>query len=163
MHGANARACQHGNSRFRDHRHIDADAIAFFYPEAFECRGKLANFSVQLAVGDLALHTRIIAFPDDRNLITAGFKMSVQAVVRNIEFGTFKPLDVSLVVVPFLDFVPWRVPVNELIGLLGPERIRVIDGTLVHLLIFLIVDPGPVRRFGAHRVGFRFRHSVLRM
>ena len=53
MNGADARAGEHGEHRFRAHRHVDDDAIAFADAEIVHDRGERRDF-VELAVGELA-------------------------------------------------------------------------------------------------------------
>jgi hypothetical protein len=95
---------------------------------------------VQLPVGDLLVDFRVVAFPDDGYLVTALRQVAVQAVVRGVQFGAFEPGDPGLVVVPVPYLVPGLDPVDERLGLLGPESLRVGDGPLVHLVVLVLVD-----------------------
>ena len=49
-------------------------------------------------------------------------------------------------------------PGDELIGLLRPEPLRIIDRALVHGLVLLVVDPGVSGYFGGHGIQFDVRH-----
>jgi hypothetical protein len=52
--GADARARQHRDRRFRDHRQIDADAVARLDAEAAQHVGEPADLAVELEVGEHA-------------------------------------------------------------------------------------------------------------
>jgi hypothetical protein len=54
MGSANAGAGQHGNGRFGNHWHINADAISFFNPQLLHHIGNLAHLVVQLGIGQSA-------------------------------------------------------------------------------------------------------------
>ena len=45
-----ARAGQHGDRRFRHHRHVDGNPVALLDAEGFQDVGELARFAVQLLV-----------------------------------------------------------------------------------------------------------------
>ena len=111
--------------------------------------GKLADFFMQLAVGNVALLGRVVAFPDDRDLVTALGKVAVQAVVGNVESPVGKPFDVDMMVIErgLLDGSERLDPV-ETLGLLAPETIGVDDGLLVHRLVGRLVS---------QRIGSDFR------
>ena len=55
MRGADPGTGQHGDRQFRDHRHVDRDHVALPDPQALQDVGKLADFGVQLAVGQRQL------------------------------------------------------------------------------------------------------------
>ena len=75
MHGAYSCAGQHGVGGFRDHRHIDRDAIAFFDAAGLKQIGEAADFLMQLGIGDVFLLGRAVALPNDRGLICARGQM----------------------------------------------------------------------------------------
>jgi len=144
VHGTDARAGEHGVGRFRDHRHVDADAIAFFDAAGFQDIGQFADFLVQLFVGDVFAVLGVVTFPDDGGLVAAFFQVSIDAVIGDVEFAALEPFDVQvvLVVTPVADLVPLLVPAEIGLGLFGPEAVRVLDRTLVHFLVLLLVDVG---------------------
>ena len=51
---------------------------------------------MQLTIGHLFVFFGIVAFPEDCGLIATGFKVSVQAVVGNVQFPAFEPFDVQV-------------------------------------------------------------------
>ena len=52
MHRADAGAGQHGDGRFRHHRHVQHHAVAFAHAMLFQHIGKAAGFSMQLFKGN---------------------------------------------------------------------------------------------------------------
>jgi len=54
---------------------------------------------VQLAVGDFPVLGRIVAFPDDRDLITALCQVTIQAIVGDVQGAVGEPFDVDMVIV----------------------------------------------------------------
>jgi hypothetical protein len=61
--------------------------------------GELADLLVQLAVGDVAVLGRVVALPDDRQLVAALFEVAVQAVGGNVQSAVGEPLDIDMVIV----------------------------------------------------------------
>ena len=55
--------------------------------------GELAHALVQLPVGDLLVLGRVVALPDDGDLIAARRQMPVDAVGRHVERAVLVPLD----------------------------------------------------------------------
>ena len=53
MDGADARAGEHGVGRFRNHRQVDGDAIAFLDVAVAQDIGEAADLVVQLLIGDV--------------------------------------------------------------------------------------------------------------
>ena len=53
MDGADARAGEHGVGRFRNHRHVDGDAIALLDVAIAQDIGETADLVVQLFIGDV--------------------------------------------------------------------------------------------------------------
>ena len=80
MHGADARARQHGVGGFGDHRQVDGDAVALLDAVGLEHVGELADALVQLAVGDLLVVGGVVALPDDGDLVGARLQVPVDAV-----------------------------------------------------------------------------------
>ena len=96
MHGANARAGQHGHGRLDDHGHIDADAIALGHAEGFKHVAQAAHGFVQLVVGDVLGVFGIVTFPDDGNLVAALGQVTVEAVVARVQRAVVIPADVEV-------------------------------------------------------------------
>ncbi|MNE34147.1 hypothetical protein D3C80_1278570 [compost metagenome] len=143
VNGADAAAGEHGVGRFRNHGHIDAHPVAFFYPTLLEYIGQAADLLVQFAVGDDTGIGGVVALTNDRRLIAPGGQVTVDAVVADIELRTFEPDGLAGLHVALLDLAPGLDPVQGL-GLFGPEGIRVIDGLAVQALI---VGLAQLRRF----------------
>ena len=108
VHGADARASQHGDGTLKRERHIDDDAIAFLYAERFQSIGEAANLRVQLAIGDLALGS-IFSQPDVGNAIAAvGIGVTIKRVDGDVQFCAGEPLVIDAVEV--VDLVPRLQP-----------------------------------------------------
>ena len=93
MDRADPRAGQHRVGRFRDHRQIDGDAVALLDVPGAQDVGHLADFVVQLAVGDVLGLRGIVALPDDRGLVAALVEMPVDAVPGDVEDAVLEPFD----------------------------------------------------------------------
>ena len=153
MHGADARAGQHGVGGLGDHRQVDGDAVALLDAVGLEHVGELAHPLVQLAVGDLLVVGGVVALPDDGDLVAARLQVPVDAVGRHVERAVLVPLDRDVVgrVGGVLDLGVGLDPVDALAHL-APEPVRVLDRALVHREILLVVDVGPGRPFGGNVV-----------
>src|SRR5690606_27456524 len=100
------------------------------------------------------------ALPENRDLVAARVEMTIDAVVAGVELAVFEPLDVGAVEVVLAHLVPRLVPSDELLGLLGPERLGVFDRAPVHFLVLRIVDERmPGRRLG-DGIDFFFGHTA---
>ncbi len=165
-HGVNrtdAGTGQHGDHGFGDHRHIDSHHVAAMHILAAQGVGELADFFMQLAVGDGAAFGRVVAFPDDRGLIATLGEVTVQAVVGNVQGAIGEPFDVDVVVVErgLLHRGERLDPVKAL-GLLAPEAIGVDHRLLVHGLVGCLVSQRVGCYFGANGVqGSRTHLSYL--
>ncbi len=84
MDRTDAGAGQHGIGGFGDHRHVDGDAVTLLDAAVAHDVGHAADLVVKLAVGDLLRFRRVVAFPDDGDLVATLFKMPVNAVVADI-------------------------------------------------------------------------------
>ena len=80
---------------------------------------------MQFLVGELRVNRRIVAFPDDRGLISPAGKMTVDAVIGNVKGRARKPADLARVIVPVTYRIPGCEPIYKNVSLFGPERIRV--------------------------------------
>ena len=72
MDRADAGAGQHRDDRFRDHRHVDDDAIALGDAEILQDGGKRFHLRQQLGVGDRLFVASDRAVVDDGGLRAAG-------------------------------------------------------------------------------------------
>ena len=155
MNGADPRAGQHRIGRFRDHRQIDRDAVALLDVPGAQDVGHLADFVVQLAVGDVLGLRGIVALPDDRGLVAALLEMAVDAVPGRVQDAVLEPFDGDVAgrEGDVLDLMEGLHPVDAL-GLLGPEAIGIIDRAGVHLAVLGVVDKGALGPIGGYVVNF---------
>jgi hypothetical protein len=122
---------------------------------------------VQLAIGDLLGDSRVVAFPEDRDLVTALGEVAVDAVRRDVEHAVVEPADADIAGIVDVAHRVGRIgldPVDPL-AVLAPELNRVLDRGLVHRLVLGVVDIGalgPIRADGdqfvahGHPPNFRF-------
>ena len=157
MNCADSGAGEHGNRRFRNHRHINRNPVALFHAELFQCVGKYADPFVQLAVTDALIAGRVIALPDNRRLVGFLRKVAINTVVANIETAVRVPADMQVVALEryVFDFAKWFYPVHAGPGL-APETFVVLHRPAIHFLIFRCVD---MRRTG-ETVGHRINLDV---
>ena len=131
---AQARACQHGNRSFRDHRHINQYAVALLHALIAQHAGEFGDCLGQLRVGISALAVGDRGIVDQRQLITAaGFDVTIQRVVSGVEQAAAEPARHRLGI-QIQDLVPGFVPV-QLGSCFAPECLWVLQGLLVKLLI----------------------------
>ena len=58
----------------------------------------LADTLVKFTVTDVFRNRRIIALPDDRGFIAAGFQVAVQTIARDIQFPIVEPTNVAILI-----------------------------------------------------------------
>ena len=58
--------------------------------------GEALNPFVQLPIGDLFAFAGIVAFPNDRDFVTALFDVAIDAVRGNVQRSVFEPADVDV-------------------------------------------------------------------
>ena len=160
MHRADARAGQHRHQRLGNHRHVDRDPVTLGHAARLQDIGKAAHLAVQLAIGDVLVRRRIIAFPDDGNLLAARSEMAVQTVVGDIQSRAFEPADRGRVKVAIGDRVPALFPAHELVGLLGPELVGRRHRATIHIAILLLVDMRRRGDSGRDRTDFALGHGT---
>ncbi|MNP41228.1 hypothetical protein D3C76_1349180 [compost metagenome] len=163
MNRADPGTGQHGDHGFGDHRHIDSHHVAAVHVLATQGVGELAHLLVQFAVSDVAAFGRVIALPDDRDLIAALGQMTVQAVVGNVQGAVGEPFDVDMVIVEGgLLHRGERLDPVEALGLLAPEAVRVDDRLLVHRLVGRLVGQRVSQNLGTNGIqGSRTHLSYL--
>ncbi|MNZ76278.1 hypothetical protein D3C78_947790 [compost metagenome] len=152
VHGADACAGEHGVGRLGDHRHVDADPIAFLHAALFQHVGQATHMAVQLAVGDLRGFGGVVAFPDEGDLVAALFQVAVDAVIGDVQLAALEPLGLALLQIAAVQLVPGFEPGEEAGRLLAPEQLGLLDGLLIQALVGVVVDQGVL----AHGV----RHGV---
>ena len=132
-------AGEHRDGQFGDHWHIYGNAVSLSHASRLKHVGEFADLMVEFPVRQPAVFTRFIAFPDDRNLISPCFQVTVEAIVGNAGLRTFKPFDVDGsfvdVVVVCTYVIPFSEPV-EVSCYVSPECIDVLYGFLITPLVF---------------------------
>ncbi len=99
MHRADAGAGQHGDRGLDDHRQVDADPVALLHADLAQAVGELADPREQLGVGHAAVAVRVVALPDDRDVVAApGLHVAVQAGDGGVEHAVLEPFDRDVVV-----------------------------------------------------------------
>jgi hypothetical protein len=153
---------QHGHGRFRHHGHVETGHIAAFDPLGFEHVGKLAHFTMQLAIGQLAILGRIVPFPDDGDFVATLGQVPVQAVGGDVELAIFEPFDgdVTGIVGAVLDLGVGGHPVEDL-ALFSPEGVWILHRGLIHGLIASLVQQGVLADVGFDRVDLVLAHCSL--
>ena len=146
MNRADTRTGQHGHRRFRHHRHIDSDHVAFFNAFIQQDVGKAAHVAVQFFIGNVFALRGIIAFPDNRRLVPARGKVTVQTVCRQVQRAIFIPFngDVTGRKGGVLYLLIRFDPVKDM-ALLTPEGVRGGNRLLIFLVVLLRVDQATVR------------------
>ncbi len=146
VNGADARAGEHGVGRLGNHRQVDRDPVALLDAVRLQNVGELAHALMQLAISDLLFLGRIVAFPNDGDLIATRRQMAVNAIGGNVERAVLEPLDRNVAGTE-RGVLHLRVrldPVDPAADL-APETLGIGDRPLVKRMIALIVDPGAAR------------------
>ncbi len=132
-----ARAREHRDGQFGDHRQVDRDSVALLDAVLLEHVGEAADLVVERLVRvDLA--ATLVAFPDECCLVaTPRGEVTVDAVVGDVCLAALEPLDLRGVELPLEDLVPLLVPVEVCLGLLGPEALRILDRAAIHGVVLV--------------------------
>ena len=145
VNGADSRACQHGHGCLRNHRHVDGDPVAFSGAGRLEPVGEPADLPVQFPVGDGLVLIRLIALPQDGDLVPARFEMAVDAVVAGVQGAVVKPTNMQIgrIVGDIPDVRIGSDPIDPS-AVFQPEPFRVLDRVAI---VFKISGPVDPRRF----------------
>ena len=149
--GADSRAGEHGVRELRDHRHVDADAIAAPHAVMKQHVRHAADFVLELPVRNPLVFARLVLRPDDRVLVSPFVDMAVDAVVAGVQPSTGKPSEVDVLVIAVENRMPFVKP-GQRLGLLGPEPLGVVQRepiqtfVLGHRVDVCFVDDGRFRR-----------------
>ncbi len=153
MDGADARAGEHRIGRFRDHRHVDGDAVALLHAVLLHHVRHAADVLVKLVIGDLLVDIGVVAFPDDGDLIAVRLQVPVDTIVGNVGDAVLEPLDRDLAVERgVLDLGIGLEPVDPH-AVLVPETLRVLDALAIPVLVGGIVDQRAAFRGFQDRIG----------
>src|SRR5699024_4909783 len=116
-------AGQHGEGGFGNHGHIDADTITLLDAALFQHIGQSTDGAVELLVSDMAVFGRVITLPDNGGLGRAPWQMPIDTVDGDVEPAALEPARLTFVKVEVAYPLPGLVPIQKLLGLLGPELI----------------------------------------
>src|SRR6478735_2345593 len=96
---------------------------------------------MQFLISDFLAILRIIALPDNRNLIGAFRKMTVDTVVAGVQRAILEPFDrnIGWPESGILDLGEGVHPIDAL-GLLRPKTIRILNRVRVHILILGVIN-----------------------
>ena len=162
MRRTKARAGEHRDRHFRDHRHVDCYAIALANAERLQRVRRLLYLAVQVVVGEGAAITRLTN-PVNGNLLAEPRRhMAVNAVLRNVQRAVGEPLGEREV--PLQRLGEGGAPGESLSRLLRPEgngvgrRFGVDPSTDVG-----VSHRGGVRREGEARSLEGFNRVLLRV
>src|SRR5437899_81072 len=129
MHRADPRARQHGNCGLRNIRKINDHPIALSDVVSLQHIREMANFAMQLLVGERASVTRF-SLPDNCCLVpTRPAQMSIKTIFRDVKFAADEPLRERRL--PFEDLFPLSAP-DQLARFSSPEFCRLPDRFSVH-------------------------------
>ena len=119
-----AGAGEHGDGRFRHHRHVESHQIPLTDAQGLERIGGFAHFGVQLAVAEAAAIARL-PLPDQGRLVGAGaIQVAIEAVEAEVGGAPLKPLGKGRVA-PIEHRVKRLKPVQLLPGQISPKAIGI--------------------------------------
>ena len=132
-------------------------------PSDFRTLANLQTSLCSCCVGDLPHVVFRFALPDDGGLVArGGLEVAVEAVDGHVELAVLEPgvLNLARGGVPHV-FAADRGLLEPLQrgGLFEPELVRLFDRALIHLLVLLGVDVGPLYDLGGGRERPRFSHE----
>ena len=86
--------------------------------------------------------------------------MPVNAIIRNVQFATSEPIHVTFSEITHSCCQERLKPSEIILGLIGPEGVGIIDGLVIHGLIFLHTPCGLWLGVMDDRVHHRFGHAL---
>src|SRR3546814_20465101 len=78
---------------FRNHRHVDGDAVALLDATRLQGIGEAAAVLEELAIGDVLVLGGAVALPDDGGVVLLGRQVTVDAVVAGVGVAIGLTLD----------------------------------------------------------------------
>ena len=161
MHRTDPCGSQHCIGRLGDHWHIKDNPVAFLDAQFLINIRQTTDVLVQFLIGDMRVIFGVVPLPDDGNLITTVFQMSVNAIGRNIQFPVFEPLDRNVRVLKRGVFhLCIRLDPVEAMPLLAPEGLRIANGFRIHRLVLIFFNQRRRNRFFRGWVNMLF-HGFL--
>ena len=126
---AEPRAGEHRDGRLGHHAHVDRDAVAGLHAEVGERRREANDLAMELPVGERP-DVAGLALPDDRRLrAVLGREVTVEAALGQVERRADEEL--RLRQRPLAEGRP-RSPEDEVVRLLAPELVRLVERPAVH-------------------------------
>ena len=114
---------------------------------------------MQVTVGNVLRISRVVAFPDNRRMVSTCFKVTVEAVRGCVQCAIVKPFNRYArcfeVYVP--DLCIWLDPVDTL-AVLSPKGLRIIDRSAIHIFILGFINMRVFGEFGRDRIYVCFTH-----
>src|SRR5690606_38095648 len=105
--------------------------------------GEAADALEQFAVGDARVHARLVAFPDDGDVVAALRQVAIDAVGADVELTVMEPADVQVAGVEgYVLYLGERLDPVDAPCLLRPEALRVFHGAAPGLLVGVLVENG---------------------
>ncbi|CAB4729188.1 unannotated protein [freshwater metagenome] len=133
MSNTNSGARKHRHRKFRDHWHIDRDAVALLESKTFQHIGELLHLFKKVGIGDGA-HIAWFAFPVIRNAIADAIgDMTVEAILRNVQGSTDEPLRKREF--PFKSGCKIGVPREKFASLTRPECFVISIGLAIERIV----------------------------
>src|SRR5262245_40509019 len=97
VRGADAGAGQHGHGQLGDHRHINGHAVAFLDAQRLQRVREFADLLMELLVSERTSIARF-SLPDDGGFVLAPRrKVTVEAVIGNVDLPSDEPFSERLV------------------------------------------------------------------
>ena len=130
VNGTESHDGEHGDNRFGNHRHVDRDAVTFFYSEFGERVRRLGYELLEFGVGNGTPLAFGVGHPVKGDLVTfAGLDVAVDARVGSVDRAVAEPFRERQV--PLEVLRRWRRP-GQTVGLRAPPRDRVLSRVGVH-------------------------------
>ena len=134
VHGAQARAGEHGDHRLGHHRHVDDDAVAFDHAEPGERASEERHLVPQRGVGEALDLRGDGAVVDERELLAAALlDVPVERVEAGVEAAALEPAR-EVRPGPVKHAPRWLVPADGL-GCVAPEAFRILQRAAELLLV----------------------------
>ena len=141
-----ARASQHGESRLRDHGHVDQHPVPLFDAQRQQARRHALDLGLQLRKGVDDLLVDFGRDPDQGIAVGVAGRMPIHRVVTQVGGAADEPARERRVAV-VAHLREGRVPLDQL-GLLGPEGVAVFERAAMEVGIG---HQGGLRRWGRVR------------
>lgn len=126
------------NDSLWNHRKVDSNGVSLLDAHLLQGKGKTADITEELPVGDSTTICWLISLVDDGNLVWVLEGVSIDSVVTGIESTLVEPGNITVLEGTAGDGLEWNIPVKEVVGHLSPEDVWLLNGLLVHGLVLLV-------------------------